>query len=101
VRTALKQAAQCWHTEAVELLLTQVAGFPDLGAIEDKSCLTEAFSMALNEYCCGHRCRERLYRRSPDMYKNMPQRFLSMLQNLVHYGADINATVLETGMIRS
>lgn len=100
VHTALIQAAQCWHTEAVELLLTHVTGFPDLNAVEDRSCLTDAFFMVLYEYCCDHHCRERLYQRNPDKYKNLSQRFLSMLQNLVHYGADINATVPETGMTR-
>ena len=100
VRTALIQAAQCWHTEAVELLLTHVTGFPDLNAVGDRSCLTDAFFMALDEYCCDHLCRERLYQRSPDKYRNLAQRFLSMFQNLVNYGADINATVPETGMTR-
>ena len=100
VRTASIQAAQCWHTEAVELLLTHVTGFPNPNVVEDRSCLTDAFFMALYEYCCDHHCRERLYQRSPDKYKNLPQRFSSMLQNLVHYGADINATVPEIGMTR-
>ncbi|USP77655.1 hypothetical protein yc1106_04929 [Curvularia clavata] len=100
VRTALMSAAQCWHTEAVELLLTHVAGFPDLNAIEDGVSLTEALFMALEEYCCDHFCRECLYQRSPDRYQNLSQRFLSMLQSLVHHGADINATVSETDMTR-
>lgn len=100
VRTAVIQAAQCWHTEAVELLLTHISGFPDPYAVEDTSCLTDAFFMALYEYCCDHHCRERLHLRSPDNYKNLPQRFLSMLQNLVHYGAEINAIVPETGLTR-
>lgn len=99
-RTALIYAAQCWHTEAVELLLTHVAGFPDLSAVEDRSCLTEAMFMALDEYCCDRHCRERLYERSPDKYRNLSHRFESMLRNLIHYGADINATVPETGMTR-
>ncbi|KAI8940551.1 hypothetical protein NX059_004229 [Plenodomus lindquistii] len=36
-RTAMIRAAQCWHPEAVDLLLKYVAGFPDPSAIDDET----------------------------------------------------------------
>jgi ankyrin repeat protein len=83
VRKALESAALCWHVEAVDLLLTDVEGFPDKSIEEDRDALGAALSAVVCYYYCDYGCR-------PDSYGGRPERLFSIMEKLVAAGADVN-----------
>jgi ankyrin repeat protein len=84
VRSALVQAACCWHLEAVDFLLTRVNGFPDRNSLEDRAALGHALASAVDlEYICIDECRWRTTAN--------PRRTSTIMDKLVAAGADVNA----------
>jgi ankyrin repeat protein len=79
VRGALPTAAQCWHLEAVELLLTTVDDFPDTSVEEDRAALDYALVCLLHDYLCDYDCR----------WKPGKQPF-AIIKQLVTAGADVH-----------
>jgi ankyrin repeat protein len=79
VRGALPLAAQCWHLEAVELLLTTVENFPDKSDEEDQASLDHALVCLLHDYLCDYDCR----------WKPGKQPF-AIVKQLVIAGADVH-----------
>jgi ankyrin repeat protein len=84
VRSALGQAACCWHLEAVDFLLTRVNGFPNRNDLEDRTALGHALASAVDlEYICMDECRWRTTAN--------PGRIPIIMKRLVAAGADVNA----------
>jgi ankyrin repeat protein len=81
--SALRQAALCWHLEAVEFILTRVAGLPDRNVPEHQTALGEALAaMSDLEFICLDECRW-----WPD---TNPSRFCIIKEKLIAAGADLD-----------
>jgi ankyrin repeat protein len=81
---ALGRAACCWHLEAVEYILTEVKGFPNVDRREDRDALSLALAATVAlEYICIDECR---------WWKNVvPDRCHIIMEKLVMAGVGASA----------
>ncbi|KAG9196757.1 hypothetical protein G6514_005629, partial [Epicoccum nigrum] len=83
ISSALRQAALCWHLEAVEFILTRVTGFPDRNVPEHQTALGEALAALSDlEFVCLDECR---WWPSTNL-----SRFCIIKEKLIAAGADLN-----------